>query len=80
VQERAEAGDPEGDQSGVRERADERHRDGVLAPDALAQDEQVLGSDRDDERQAEAETGEQRREHVSTLRGAIDTVQFRFFP
>jgi hypothetical protein len=52
----------------------------VLAPDALAQDEQVLGSDRDDERQAEAETGEQRREHVSTLRGAIDTVQFRFFP
>ena len=47
----------------------------VLAAEALAQHEEVLRADRDDEREAEAEAGEQGGEHASTLRCATTSVQ-----
>ena len=54
----ARAGDAERDQDGVADRADRDHDGDVLAADALAQHERVLGADRDDQREAEAEAGE----------------------
>ena len=48
-------------------RADRGDDEDVLAADALAQHEEVLRADRDDEREAEAESGEQGSEHTSTL-------------
>jgi len=50
----------------------------VLAAEALAQHERVLGADRDDERQAESESGEgdeQDGGHVPTLGWLPSSVQ-----
>ena len=49
--------------------------DDVLAAQALAQHEEVLRADRDDQREAEAEAGEERGEHASTLRATATSVQ-----
>ena len=60
---RAESGDPGDDQHGVRDGAGDDDGPDVLAAQSLAQHERVLGSDGDDEREAESESGEQG-EHV----------------
>ena len=45
--------------SGIRDRADQHDGEHVLAADALAEHEDVLGADGHDEREAESEAGEQ---------------------
>ena len=50
--------DAGGDEHRVRRGADRDDRADVLEPQALAEHEGVLGADRHDERQAQAETGE----------------------
>ena len=56
VQHRAEPRDADRDEERVGYGADERDGERVLAADALAQHEQVLGADRDDQRETEGET------------------------
>ena len=75
MQHEPDARDAEHDEHGVRHGADRGDDEHVLAAQALAQHEQVLRADRDDEREAEAEAGEQGSEHASTLGGADHAVQ-----
>ena len=65
---RAEACDAGGHQRHVRHRADGDDREYVLAADALAQYEGVLGSDRDDERETGGEADQQWSEHAIDVR------------
>ena len=75
MQDEADARDTERDQRGVRDRADRRDEHDVLAPQSLPEHEEVLGADRDDERETEPEAGEKRGEHILTIRSLAASVQ-----
>jgi hypothetical protein len=68
------------DEDGVGRDADRHHGDDVLAEQSLAQHKRVLGADRDDEREAEAQTrqgGEECwRGHGPTVSGSSPEAQF----
>ena len=67
IQERSDARHPHGDEHRIRQRADRRDQEHVLTLQALAQHEQVLRADGDDERQPEGDPSEEGVDHDSTL-------------